>query len=166
MDSSLHANTDGAFSFSAVGLLSVSEGALQLEPMNSRLCEHDDANAAHLGIAGLPSMLPLMSLSTPLIMQPAQQGCGGSGGFTLANQGNHNHGHTHAIQLQTSLEMGPVVCPALCEIRTQLQELTRSVESCQNEVRSDNCWNDSLLFFFLVPISFHFFFAGFISSPR
>ena len=50
------------------------------------------------------------------------------------NHNNHS-GHTHAIQLQTSLEMGPVVCPALCEIRTQLQELTRSVESCQNEVR-------------------------------
>ena len=50
------------------------------------------------------------------------------------NQHNNHSGHTHAIQLQTSLEMAPVVCPALCEIRTQLQELTRSVESCQNEV--------------------------------
>ena len=89
------------------------------------------AAAGNLGPA-LPVM-PLMSLSTPLIMH--HPGGGEAAGFSLSgHQGNHNHSHTHAIQLQTSLEMGPVVCPALCEIRTQLQELTRSVESCQNEV--------------------------------
>ncbi len=97
-------------------------------------------------------LLPLMSFGPPFVMPP--NGGGNSIGGTAvgntsststslahlqqqqreaANHNNHS-GHTHAIQLQTSLEMGPVVCPALCEIRTQLQELTRSVESCQSEV--------------------------------
>lgn len=63
----------------------------------------------------------------------------------LMEPGGHggHGGHTHAIQLQTSLEMGPVVCPALCEIRSQLQELTRSVESCQNEVRAGSGRRDA-----------------------
>jgi hypothetical protein len=65
--------------------------------------------------------------------------------------GGQQH-NTHAIQLQTSLEMaGPVVCPALCEIRTQLQELTRSVESCQNEAR--NYKNKENIFKIIVSIS-------------
>lgn len=97
-------------------------------------------------------LLPLMSFGPPFVMPPTGGGNSISGtavGNTsststslahlqqqqreAANHNNHS-GHTHAIQLQTSLEMGPVVCPALCEIRTQLQELTRSVESCQSEV--------------------------------
>ncbi|XP_046641624.1 myo-inositol transporter 1-like isoform X3 [Daphnia pulicaria] len=107
-------------------------------------------------------LLPLMSFGPPFLMQPTAPSAmplPASVSNSLAHlqqqhhhhqqhqqqqqqvqlqqrDGNHtNHGgHTHAIQLQTSLEMAPVVCPALCEIRTQLQELTRSVESCQNEV--------------------------------
>lgn len=59
---------------------------------------------------------------------------GGGGGGGEDDESHSIRGSGGAIQLQTSLEMGPVVCPALCEIRTQLQELTRSVESCQNEV--------------------------------
>lgn len=122
-------------------------------------------------------LLPLMSFGPPFVM-PANSGAGvmnsnsggGSGGGTTAStsaaaasslahiqQGqrevaNHNNhsGHTHAIQLQTSLEMGPVVCPALCEIRTQLQELTRSVESCHNEVSTSNRTRDFFRVFSLV----------------
>ena len=88
-------------------------------------------------------LLPLMSFGPPFLMQPSAQPPAASVASNLAHlqqqqqrEGNNHSGHTHAIQLQTSLEMAPVVCPALCEIRTQLQELTRSVESCQNEVRS------------------------------
>lgn len=35
-------------------------------------------------------------------------------------------GDRYGVQMETSV--------ALCEIRTQLQELTKSVESCQSEV--------------------------------
>ena len=118
---------------------------------------------APLGGGGVPpsfvpqqqQMLPLMSFGPPFLMQP-QSPLPANVTSSLAhlqqqqqqqlregNQHNNHSGHTHAIQLQTSLEMAPVVCPALCEIRTQLQELTRSVESCQNEV---------LFFFFLLIV--------------
>ena len=116
---------------------------------------------APLGGGGVPpsfvpqqqQMLPLMSFGPPFLMQP-QSPLPANVTSSLAhlqqqqqlregNQHNNHSGHTHAIQLQTSLEMAPDVCPALCEIRTQLQELTRSVESCQNEV---------LFFFFLLIV--------------
>ena len=123
-------------------------GAFQLPPpmsvMNATRFDHsldelqqlNSAGSAGVG-AGLPSMpsLPFMSLaSQPLMNMQMSQPRLLQHQHTAAAANNNHGSHTHAIQLQTSLEMGPVVCPALCEIRTQLQELTRSVESCQSEV--------------------------------
>lgn len=90
--------------------------------MNATRFDHSLDELQQLG------SLPFMSLSSQPLMNMQMQP-------RLLHQANNNHSsHTHAIQLQTSLDVGPVVCPALCEIRTQLQELTRSVESCQSEV--------------------------------
>lgn len=48
---------------------------------------------------------------------------------------------------------------ALCEIRTQLQELTKSVESCQSEVSEVENWVTFLLFQNL----FQYFFSSLFS---